>query len=391
MNAPLIPCRTRLIPGLTVVLMLTTACNGDRSAGHTQVSIRDSAGVRIIENGAPDVPFPDSTRWIADLMTPDSALMGVPWGIVAHPVTGRIYVVDFISPRVAIFERDGQYAGQLGRPGGGPGEFRNPVAAAMDEDGAVAVWDAGRGIVSRWSGAGDLLDEERADLAYWGPGFAVGENRLVAVTSSTTGSVQTQRLVVRTPEDTAVVHELPITLTQADFPCGTMQAQKVFAPWFVWTAHADTILVVDAPAYRIDAYADGKRVSSMRRDVPPIPATSEMAVSAVESGPGPYRGLMRSCPATAAEIATAVGHEEVVSPIQNVAVDPVGRLWVTRTANGVEPAFVDVFAADGEYQGTMQAPGVPVAFPSESTFVSLRLGESGAITISLYGLRADGE
>jgi hypothetical protein len=387
MNASLIPRLTSLIAGRTVVLVLITACSGDRSAGRTQVSVHDSAGVRIIENRAPDAAFPDTARWITDLVTPDSALMGVPWGIVAHPTTGRIYVVDFISPRVAIFERDGQYAAQLGRPGGGPGEFRNPVAAAIDENGAVAVWDAGRGIVSRWSGTGDLLNEARADLAYWGPGFAVGENRLVAVTSSTTGSVQTQRLVVRTPEDSAVVHELPITLTQADFPCGTMQAQKVFAPWFVWTVHADTVLVVDAPAYRIDAYADGKRVSSIRRDVPPIPATGEMAVLAVESGPGPYRGLMRSCPATAAEIATAVGHETVVSPIQNVAVDPAGRLWVTRTANGVAPAFVDVFAADGEYQGTMQAPGVPVAFPSDSTFVSLRLEENGAMRISLYDLR----
>src|SRR5690606_18344318 len=113
------------------------------------------------------VPLADSARWVADLVTPDSALMGVPWGIVTHPETGRIYVVDYISPRVAIFEPDGGYSGSLGRSGSGPGEFRNPVAAALDPDGAIAIWDAGRGIVSRWSGEGELLDEERAVLAYW--------------------------------------------------------------------------------------------------------------------------------------------------------------------------------------------------------------------------------
>lgn len=371
------------IPRLAVLLMLTTACSGDRS-GRSHVSVRDSAGVRIIENRGADVPFPDSARWVADLVTPDSALMGVPWGIVAHPMTGRIYVVDYISSRVAIFERDGRYTGALGRPGSGPGEFRNPVAAALDPHGGIAIWDAGRGIVSRWSGEGDLLNEERVDLGYWGPGFAVAANRMVAVTSSTTGSIQTQRLVVRTSADTAVVHDIPITLTQAQFPCGTMQAQKVFAPWFVWTVRGDTILFVDAPAYRIDSYADGMRVSSIRRDVRPIVATRSLAIDAVESGPGPYRGLMRSCPATASEIATAVGHEEVVPPIQNVAVDPSGGLWVTRTANGVEPAFIDVFGADGEYHGTLPAPAVPVAFPSESTFVSLRIEESGAVRVSLY-------
>ncbi|HEX2167998.1 MAG TPA: 6-bladed beta-propeller [Longimicrobiales bacterium] len=323
-------------------------------------------------------------------MTPDSALMGVPWGIVADPLTGRIHVVDYSSSRVAIFERDGTFAGTLGRAGGGPGEFRNPVAAALDAHGAIAIWDAGRGIVSRWSGEGDLLNEERPDLAYWGPGFALGENRLVAVTSSTTGATQTQRLVVSTSEDTAIVHQIPITLTEARFPCGTIQAQKVFAPWLVWTARGDTILFVDAPAYRIDEYANGDLITSIRRDTRPIAATSDMAAAAVESGPGPYRGLMRRCPATATEIVTAVGYEEVVPPLQNIALDPAGRLWVTRTMNGVDPALIDVFSADGEYQGTMPAPGVPVAFPSSSSFVSLRLDETGAVRISLYDVLRTG-
>lgn len=376
-----------LLPGLPLLWMLATGCSGDGSARVTQASMRDSAGVLIVENRGPDIPFSDSARWVADLLTPDSALMGVPWGVVAHPLTGRIHVVDYSSQRVAVFERDGSYSGTLGRAGEGPGEFRNPVAAALDPSGAIAIWDAGRGIISRWSGEGRLLGEERPDLAYWGPGFALGVNRLVAVTSSTTGSIRTQRLVVRTSEDTTVVHEIPVTLTEARFPCGAMLSEKVFAPWLVWTARADTTHVVDAPAYRIDEYADGSLIASVRRDTPPIAATSEMAAASVESGPGPYRGFMRRCPATAAEIATAVGHEEVVSPLQNIAIDPSGRLWVTRTTNGVDPALIDVFGADGEYQGTMPAPGVPVAFPSSSSFVSLRLDESGAVRIALYDLR----
>jgi hypothetical protein len=68
-------------------------------------------------------------------------------------------------------------------------------------------------------------------------------------------------------------------------------------------------------------------------------------------------------------------------------VDPAGRLWVTRSTDGVSPHFVDILTSAGMYQGTLEAPGIPVAFLSETIFVSLRLEESGEMTVSLHELQ----
>src|SRR5690606_18476722 len=83
----------------------------------------------------------------------------------------------------------------IGRPGEGPGEFRSATALALDRAGVLSVWDARRGVISRWSRDGELLDERRAPVNYWGPGFAVLGDGIVAVTQSTTENVQRQSLV----------------------------------------------------------------------------------------------------------------------------------------------------------------------------------------------------
>jgi formylglycine-generating enzyme required for sulfatase activity len=351
--------------------------------------VRDSAGVSIVENRGDDEPLGAVAVRIRDLVPPDSALTAVPWGVAADPMTGRIYVADWTGTRVATFDRSGVYTGSYGRAGDGPGEFRNPSAVALDPYGALTVWDTGRGILSRWSSEGDLLNEQRPGLAHWGPGFAIGVDWLVTVTSETapSGMVMEQRLVAQTPRGTETLHEVPLELAMMRMPFVSMPAPKVFAPRVIWTSRGDTVYVLNGPGYGVDLYAHGTPVSSFRRAVNPIQVTDEMAVEGVQSGPGPYRGFMRRYGVTAEEIATAVGHEEVVSPVQGIAVDPRGRLWVTRSSNGVSPELVDILNAGGEYQGTFEAPGVPVAFLSDSLFVSLRLEETGEPTVSLYELR----
>ena len=46
---------------------------------------------------------------------------------------------------------------------------------------------------------------------------------------------------------------------------------------------------------------------------------------------------------------------------------------MTRTADGMTPHFVDIFDSSGEYTGSFDAPGVPVAVLSDSVFAGLRL------------------
>jgi formylglycine-generating enzyme required for sulfatase activity len=113
-------------------------------------------------------------------------------------------------------------------------------------------------------------------------------------------------------------------------------------------------------------------------------------VRGVEFGPGPYGSFMRRAGLTAEQIVGAVGYEPYVSPVLAIATDSWGRLWVTRSTDGIAPELVDVLSTSGEYRGTLRATGMPVAFLSDAVFVSLRLDELGRTVVSLYELRSSG-
>ena len=367
---------------LVVLCIVATGCGG---ADPAQFVVTDSVGIRVAANFGPDEPFPATPVRLASLQPPDSALTAVPWGVLADAKTGTIFVVDATSERVVVFDANGRFTRTIGRAGEGPGEFRSPAALALDENGAVAVWDAGRGVISLWSPEGELLEERGAPLSYWGPGFAMRGDGVVAVTQSTSGNQQRQSLVQSSEADMrtelfAVTREL----VQMELPRMRMPAPRIFAPDLIWTTAGDTILVLNGPEYRVDAYVEGNLVGSIRRDVPPIEVTRELATARV--GSGQYRGFMRRTGITAEQMVAAVGYEELASPIEWIATNVSGDLWVSRGSGRPVPERVDVFASEGRYLGTFDAPGFPVAFLSGSRFVALEVTELGEPVLGLYRL-----
>jgi formylglycine-generating enzyme required for sulfatase activity/sugar lactone lactonase YvrE len=377
--------RSRRAASVWLLLVLGGIATGCGISDRAPFVASDSAGIRVAANFGPDRPYPATLVRLTSLQPPDSALTTMPWGVVAAPRAGRIFVADATSARVVVFSADGTYIRTIGRAGGGPGEFRNPTALALDENGALAVWDARRGVISRWSAEGELLDERRAPLNYWGPAFAVRGAGVVSVVQSTSGNEQRQSLVHSTgAADPNELFAVTRELVQMDLPGMNIPAPRIFAPDLIWTTSGDTILVLNGPEYRIDAYAGGAPVASIRRDLGPIEVTGELA--AVRVGVGPYRGFMRRAGISPEQLVAAVGYEELASPIEWIATAPSGELWVSRGSGRPVPDRVDIFAPDGEYQGTFDAPGFPVAFISDSLFVALEITELGEPVLGLYHL-----
>jgi formylglycine-generating enzyme required for sulfatase activity/DNA-binding beta-propeller fold protein YncE len=378
----------RVLHWVVPLSLISLAACGGRGAAADAAVRTDSAGIAIVENHGADRTLGWTLRRVAVLNTPDSALTAVPWGITADPLTGRIYAADWNGARVAVFDRDGAFVQELGREGDGPGEFRNPVATTLDPHGALAVWDAGRNVVSRWSSEGDLLNEQRTDIDHWGPGFALGRDRLVTVTSETapSGLEMTQRLVAHGAAGTTTLHEVPLEMAMMKLPGISMPAPKVLAPSVVWTSHSDTVYVLNGSGYRIDVLAGERVVSSVRRAVEPIRTTEKLALASVESGLGPYSGFMRNAGLTGEQVIRAVGYIPLVSPAQSLAVDPAGRLWVSRTTDGITPSHLDLFDASGAYLGTLDGTMIPVAFLAETRLVALSIEESGEPVLALYDI-----
>ena len=72
---------------------------------------------------------------------------------------------------------------------------------------------------------------------------------------------------------------------------GSFPGPKVLAPSVIWTHRGDSIFFLNGPGYRIDTYAGGSVVASIRRSVDPIEVTPQMAVRGAEFGPGSLRHL----------------------------------------------------------------------------------------------------
>ena len=346
-----------------------TSCTGDPGSDSKAALTRDSVGVAIVENRAADRPFAGQVVQLAELMTPDEALLPLPWGIAANAGTGRVYVADRGGNRVAVFDASGAYAGQLGQEGDGPGEFRLPSALTLGPGGTVVVLDGRRGVLSRWSSDGEFLREEPIPASYWGPGFAVGPEWFAAVTETTTGMRMDQRLQIRSAGDVRTVHEVAREMVTMELPCVTMPAPRVFAPDVVWTSQGDTFYYLNGLDYRIDVHTSGDLAASFRRSVAPWRSRARWPYKALSSVPGPIRrssGSAESLPGSSSmRWATRIGSP----PSWASRLTPEdGSGWLAGIPV-LHPEVIDILDAGGRYLGTIGLPVLPVAFVSESRFV----------------------
>ena len=168
-----------MYPFATAVLSLSsTACGTPASeaaaAGQDPgATIRDSAGIEIVENHAP--VWDSGEFWTVD-PEPEFVLGGLEasgdsahfiWDIRAvKPLSdGRIAM---LAPRgdhkVLVYETAGRLSAAFARSGRGPGEFQNPVAMQVLPGDTVAVWDVMFGPVYYFDPSGEILRERRIDL-----------------------------------------------------------------------------------------------------------------------------------------------------------------------------------------------------------------------------------
>jgi hypothetical protein len=146
----------RISPAVRGCAVLTTmvlaACGGDaRAAGP---AVRDSAGIRIVQNERP--AWKEGEGWrVADEPALD---IGVVEGEAAYQFSGvsgvarlsdgRFVVADDGSGEVRFFSPEGRHLVSAGRKGGGPGEFQQLQWLGVGAADSVLVWDSQAGRLS---------------------------------------------------------------------------------------------------------------------------------------------------------------------------------------------------------------------------------------------------
>ena len=141
--------------------MLTAACGGDAAAAGP--TVRDSAGIRIVQNEAPAWRQGEGWRISAEPVLDVGVAEGdakLQFARVAHALRlsdGTLLVADGQANEIRAFDAQGRYLRTMGRAGEGPGEFRGLEALHLLPGDTVAAYDYMGGRLSFFAPAGALV------------------------------------------------------------------------------------------------------------------------------------------------------------------------------------------------------------------------------------------
>lgn len=137
--------RWRAVARTIAYVALASACGAAGGTGRGEASVRDSAGIRIVENRVPEAARrialgsePRVRIGVVEGSDPEQ-LFGVSGaGLLAD---GRIVVLDGGARDVRTFSPDGAHERTFGGAGDGPGEFGDPTQLIIAPGDTIVVLD----------------------------------------------------------------------------------------------------------------------------------------------------------------------------------------------------------------------------------------------------------
>ena len=343
--------------------------------GHAQEMVELPGEDRPLVAGLVEVYRIGSARAVADW----EVLGTVP--AAGFDEAGNLYLLD--SPaRVFAVDPDGNFLRQIGRPGEGPGEFRNPEQLDVLPSGRIVVTDLGHFAFHIFGPEGVFermvrMEVAMPDLYYWVRAGSYGAHPADDGAAIFSDGI---RKIMRTDlsRDEAGVE----TFVQAWVPPGTEEksgsAADVlsgglwgFEPPLVFDAlPGGGIAFSDSSAYAIKVTGpSGEVLRILRRPIDPEPATdrarqaekdrelAQLGLSRDPSGRVPpdvmaLAGVFRAAHARAIEDMQFFPEVPVLYALRSTW---EGNLWVQR--RGEEPDVdlgpIDVLTPDGRYLGTL--------------------------------------
>jgi len=139
--------RSILVVALLVAGPGLTGCAGGESPGIPgEATVRDSAGLRIVETDPAGLPVwsaePDPILSIGSLDGVDDALYRVTG--VDRLSDGTWVIASRGLSEIRLFDEDGGFLRAIGGPGEGPGEFTGLADAFVLPDDSILAWDVSR-------------------------------------------------------------------------------------------------------------------------------------------------------------------------------------------------------------------------------------------------------
>ncbi len=314
----------------------------------------------------------------------DEYVIGHPRSIAVGP-EGVIYVLDVQVPVVRAYGPDGTYLRDLGRGGGGPGEYESPDGLAVLPDGRVLVRDPPTGRITVYGPDGVYLTEWPLSR-----GFNTDRRFYVDTTGQSYVTALLERGLmpwewtfglVRYSPDGAIEDTLPAptwdhepAVVTASKENSASRRDVPFTAETVWTFSPFGYMVGGLSTdYRIDLYRHDAAVLRIEREATPVPVKPEEAEERVRRI---TQGLQRQYGGwrwNGPEV------PDTKPPFRDLFASWEGNVWVLVSQEGVptmteaeareeeertrrvpirywEPPAFDVFAPDGRFLGHVSVP-----------------------------------
>lgn len=358
-----------------LIVLASLACQHGPPAERT-ATVRDSAGITIVDNDGVDRPPPWSLRQIATIGGADTGVENLgrlDYSTVGTDTLGHVFIVSDAELHVVVVDSAGRYLRTIGRKGGGPGELQALGSMFVEPSGAVAIQDYRKMALVRFGFDGST--EPEASLARL-LGLFYGVIRLTGDTlllhgQSDLGPEPAEKLLAITQSDTTTLASLVQVPPNGELnACNRYRMRalpRIFSPQMNWTTGGGSVVVNTTATYQVDIHRANHLVRRIRRAIMPAAATTAMIKRLYPAGRR-YGG--KECIVFADQIERDVGAADVIPAIQGVAIDQEGRLWVGRYTFPDEPPRTDVFSATGAYLGTFNGIGTPLGFPARGLVVT---------------------
>lgn len=335
----------RSVAFLTCIALVACSDAGPDSASLPEASVRDSAGVTIVENAR----LPEGAVWTLS----DSAalVIGVVDGDPAYQLfrvrdatrlpDGRIAVLNGGTSEVRVYSADGTWEASWGGQGDGPGEFMNASGLGPWPGDSLAVWDgrtrrltilADDGLVGRTLTLSPLENMDFPTLA-----DVLDDGRLVVTslafpTEPRNGRVEMPVRVAVTDASGSLLTSLGEHPGDAAFMTvgdgGLSIYRNPYSAGYVLAAAGDRVVLGGNARFELPFYtADGTLSRIVRLDEERTVTTEADGAAELE------RRLENVPPEGHAGVRTAyeaMPLPDTLPAIASVMVDRTGHLWVER-------------------------------------------------------------
>ncbi|MDE2678432.1 MAG: hypothetical protein OXI76_11045 [Gemmatimonadota bacterium] len=408
--------------------------SGDRATEtEPTVTVRDSAGIEIVENHAPE--HTTGEFWTID-PEPEFVLGGsenpsglandssqLVWDVVglARLPDGRVAILSSENKRLMLFEPSGELSMTIGGPGEGPGEFIHPEQLQYPPPDTLVVWDYFLTAIDYFDSSGNLLRERSVDYSKLREHDAWGESRRIPLPDGSFLVGVMDKVPDDSPDD--CTH---LTITRESFRGGEskLHAEELLKIDDSYTARsfgcASSFFSLmtaggDPPYFYIhnagnevqQRALDGSLVRIIRRSTEPPPVTDKARLAEREHwmryGAGMAELVVRVEETRAVE--APIWRREKYDAVESMLVDTEGYLWIrewSASESGI-PDQWSVFSPTGRWQGVLAFPPEPIGsdlricsrrttacWIGKDYFLVVRRDEMGVERVEGYRIRRGG-